>query len=48
MAVLQNNTNDYPIADCGTTGHFLQMDSVCRDKNELVTEYAYNYQMSLV
>ena len=30
--VVQNNTNDFAIVDSGPTGHFLQMDSICRDK----------------
>ena len=31
---MHNNTNDYAIADSGTTRHFLQMDSVCEDKKQ--------------
>ena len=31
-AVLQTNMKDYAIADSGTTGHFLQMDSECSNR----------------
>ena len=29
---MKSEKNEFAIADSGTTGHFLQMDSICEDK----------------